>query len=125
VPPDPNPNPNRYHFVTVVYVAKRHPSAVLLPDTYAALLGMLQPAGAGVRRNPQLACLAAVVLGHGLTQVDNWPIELALVRTQLPHQLTPNHSAAEPTAVARGSPASPVLVRTVRRFPSLVCRPVK
>jgi hypothetical protein len=59
-------------------VAKRQPPAVLLPSTYAALLHMLQPAGAGVRRNPQLACLAAVVLGHGLTDVDEWPLELAL-----------------------------------------------
>jgi hypothetical protein len=74
------PKPNRYHFITVVYVAKLHPAAVLLPNTYAALLSMLQPAGAGVRRNPQLACLAAVVLGHGLAHIDAWPIELALVR---------------------------------------------
>lgn len=75
---------NRYHFITVVYVAKRRPSAVLLPNTYAALLSMLQPAGAGVRRNPQLACLAAVVLGHGLNHVDAWPIDLALVHVSSP-----------------------------------------
>ncbi|KAK3274557.1 hypothetical protein CYMTET_17262 [Cymbomonas tetramitiformis] len=69
----------KYFYLSIALIAKRSPSLMLLPSTYAALLNLLRQTPGGARRSPTLPTLAAVVLCEALASVPSWPVELALV----------------------------------------------